>query len=148
MKVVVQRVLKASVSIKNNEISAIDKGYLLLVGFTQEDGLKQLEYVARKIAKLRVFDDEAGLMNKAISEVNGRILSISQFTIYGDCLKSNRPSFTKALNYEEANKLYLQFNEILRKEYNLEVFEGVFGESMEVSLINDGPVTIIIEKND
>jgi D-tyrosyl-tRNA(Tyr) deacylase len=148
MKVVVQRVSQAQVSVKEKLISKIDQGYLLLVGFTQGDGLSQVEYIARKIARLRVFEDKTGLMNLAIDEVKGRILSISQFTVYGDTVKSNRPSFTKALNYQEANNLYLQFNEILRKEYGIEVLEGIFGESMQVSLVNDGPVTIIIEKND
>ncbi len=148
MKVVVQRVSHAEVAVNNILVSKIDQGYLLLVGFTQGDSLKQIEYVARKIARLRVFEDNQGLMNLAIDEVKGKILSISQFTVYGDVINSNRPSFTKALNYQEANELYLKFNEILRNEYSLEVLEGLFGQSMQVSLINDGPVTIIIEKND
>ena len=148
MKVVVQRVSQAQVSVKEKLVSKIDQGYLLLVGFTQGDGLSQIEYTARKIARLRVFEDELGLMNLSIDEVKGKILSISQFTVYGDTVKSNRPSFTKALNYQDANNLYLQFNEILRREYGLDVLEGLFGESMQVSLVNDGPVTIIIEKND
>jgi len=148
MKVVVQRVSQAQVSVKGELVSKIEQGFLLLVGFTQGDGPNQIEYIARKIARLRVFEDNLGLMNLSINEVKGKILSISQFTVYGDTVKSNRPSFTKALNYQEANNLYLQFNEILRKEYELEVLEGLFGESMQVSLVNDGPVTIIIEKND
>ncbi|MDT8336493.1 MAG: D-aminoacyl-tRNA deacylase [Candidatus Izemoplasmatales bacterium] len=146
MKVVVQRVKSAQVSVNEKVISKIDSGLLLLVGFTEGDGIKQIEYIARKIARLRIFEDELGLMNLAINDVTGKILSISQFTVYGDVIKSNRPSFTKALNYETANQLYLEFNKILRNEHNLEVFEGVFGEHMEVSLINSGPVTIIIEK--
>ena len=146
MRVVVQRVSKASVKVNGKIISAIDNGFLLLVGFTQGDGLDQVNYVARKISRLRVFEDEQGLMNLDINQVKGKILSISQFTVYGDATKSNRPSFTKALNYEEANKLYLNFNKILSQEYNLEVHSGVFGEHMDIELINSGPVTIIIEK--
>ena len=146
MRVVVQRVSKASVKVNGKIISAIDNGFLLLVGFTQGDGLDQVNYVARKISRLRVFEDEQGLMNLDINQVKGKILSISQFTVYGDATKSNRPSFTKALNYEEANKLYLNFNKILSQEYNLEVHSGVFGEHMDIELVNSGPVTIIIEK--
>jgi D-tyrosyl-tRNA(Tyr) deacylase len=146
MKVVVQRVNCAQVSVNEKLISKIDNGLLLLVGFTEGDGKKQIEYMARKIARLRIFEDDLGLLNLSINDVSGKILSISQFTVYGDVIKSNRPSFTKALNYDLANQLYLEFNQILRKEYNLEVLEGVFGEHMDVSLVNSGPVTIIIEK--
>jgi len=146
MRVIVQRVSKASVKVNGKIISAIDNGFLLLVGFTQGDGLDQVNYVARKISRLRVFEDEQGLMNLDINQVKGKILSISQFTVYGDATKSNRPSFTKALNYEEANKLYLNFNKILSQEYNLEVHTGVFVEHMDIELVNSGPVTIIIEK--
>ncbi len=146
MRVVVQRVSKASVKVNEKVVSAIDNGFLLLVGFTQGDGPDQVSYVARKISRLRVFEDEQGLMNLDINQVKGKILSISQFTVYGDSTKSNRPSFTKALNYEEANKLYLDFNKLLSEDYNLEVHTGVFGEHMDVELVNSGPVTIIIEK--
>lgn len=146
MRVVVQRVSKASAKVNEKVVSAIDNGFLLLVGFTQGDGPAQVSYVARKISRLRVFEDEQGLMNLDINQVKGKILSISQFTVYGDSTKSNRPSFTKALNYEEANKLYLDFNKLLSEDYNLEVHTGVFGEHMDVELVNSGPVTIIIEK--
>ena len=146
MKVIVQRVSQASVVVDERVVSEIDKGYLLLVGFTQGDDQNKIEYMARKIARLRIFEDEQGLMNLSIKEVNGKILSISQFTVYGDTAKSNRPSFTKALNYQDADLLYKEFNKVLRKEYDLDVFEGVFGASMQVSLVNTGPVTIIIEK--
>lgn len=146
MRVVVQRVERALVKVNKEVVSSIDNGLLLLVGFTQGDGIEQLEYVARKVAKLRIFEDDQGLMNLDIKAITGKILSISQFTVYGDTSKSNRPSFTKALNYEEANKLYQKFNEILRKDHDLEVFPGVFGEHMDVELVNSGPVTIIIEK--
>jgi D-tyrosyl-tRNA(Tyr) deacylase len=146
MRVVVQRVTKALVKVNQEVVSCIDDGLLLLVGFTQGDGSEHLDYVARKIARLRIFEDDQGLMNLDIKQVNGKILSISQFTVYGDSSKSNRPSFTKALNYEDANKLYQEFNEILRRDHDLEVFPGVFGEHMDVELVNSGPVTIIIEK--
>jgi D-tyrosyl-tRNA(Tyr) deacylase len=146
MRVVVQRVAKALVKVNQEIISCIDNGLLLLVGFTQGDEIEHLEYIARKVARLRIFEDDQGLMNLDIKQINGKILSISQFTVYGDTAKSNRPSFTKALNYEEANKLYQKFNEILRKDHDLEVFPGVFGEHMDVELVNSGPVTIIIEK--
>ncbi len=147
MKLVVQRVKEASVSVKQKEVSSINNGLLVFIGFTTTDGLPQMEYLARKLARLRIFADEQGQMNLAIKDIGGEVLSISQFTIYGDAIKSNRPSFTKAMNYQDAFKLYLEFNEILRKEHDLVVKEGVFGEEMEISLINDGPVTIIIEKD-
>jgi len=146
MKVVVQRVKDAKVIVDGLEVSKIEKGLLLLVGFTDNDGLKEIEYLARKVARLRIFDDEKGLMNLDIKDVSGEILSVSQFTVYGDVVKSNRPSFTKALAFDKANELYLKFNEILRNEYDLSVKAGVFGEHMDVVFTNDGPVTIIIEK--
>jgi len=147
MKVVVQRVKQANVNVNGKIISQINAGLLLLVGFTEGDGEKQIEYMARKIARLRIFADDNQQLNLDIKAISGAILSISQFTVYGDAIKSNRPSFTKALAYDQAKELYLKFNEILRKEYELTVLEGVFGEEMEVSLINHGPVTIIIEKD-
>ncbi|MDD3711922.1 MAG: D-aminoacyl-tRNA deacylase [Candidatus Izemoplasmatales bacterium] len=147
MKVVVQRVSKANVTVNGKIVSAIDRGYLLLVGFKRTDTEKTIDYLARKVARLRVFEDSSGLMNLSLDEVQGSILSISQFTIYGDVIKSNRPSFTEAMDFETANAFYLKFNELLRNEYGFVVKEGVFGENMQVSLINDGPVTIIIEKD-
>ncbi len=146
MRVVVQRVSQAQVSVESKIVSSIGKGYLLLIGMTHEDDIDTAKQMARKIANLRVFSDLEGKMNLSLSQVGGEILSISQFTLYGDTNNSNRPSFTKAMNYKEADKLYLDFNEILRKEYGINVKAGVFGEHMEVSLVNDGPVTIIIEK--
>ncbi len=146
MKVIVQRVNIASVSVNQNVISQIKKGYVLLVGFKKGDSLIEVEYVARKIANLRIFSDDNDKLNLSIKQVNGEILSISQFTVYGDVNKSNRPSFTESMNFQEAKKLYLEFNEILRNKYQIKVFEGIFGEDMVVSLENDGPVTIIVEK--
>ncbi len=148
MKVVVQRVKHAEVSVNRETISKIDDGYLLLVGFTHEDNMSQVEKVARKVANLRIFSDSDDKLNLNIEQVKGKILSISQFTLYGDLKKTNRPSFTKAKNYQEANELYLKFNKLLRDEYNIETLEGVFGENMQVSLVNDGPVTIIIDSSE
>lgn len=147
MKVVVQRVKEAQVSVDQKVVSKIKHGFLLLVGLNKTDTIEEVKYIARKIAKLRVFSDNEGKMNLSIKDVSGEVLSISQFTLYGDAHKSNRPSFTEAMNYLSAKPIYESFNEILRNEYNLNVFEGIFGEYMDVGLVNDGPVTIIIEKN-
>lgn len=145
MRVVVQRVKNASCVIEGSTYSSIEKGYLLLVGFTNGDSTKECDYIAKKISGLRVFEDENGKMNLSIDKVAGKILSISQFTLYADTRYGNRPSFTDALNPTEANKLYEYFNEKLRS-YNLEVFTGVFGADMKIELINDGPVTIIYDE--
>jgi len=147
MKVVVQRVKKASVSVNQKIVAKINQGFLLLVGLSKTDTLDEVKYITRKIAKLRVFSDLEDKMNLSINDVLGEILSISQFTLYGDTNKSNRPSFTEAMDYKLAKPIYDIFNKILREEYNLKVSEGIFGENMDVSLVNDGPVTIIIEKN-
>ena len=147
MKVIVQRVLEASVIVNKKIVNQINNGYLLLVGLKTDDKLKDLEYCARKVAKLRIFSDDAGLMNHDIKKVNGEILSISQFTLYGDIKKQNRPGFSQAMDYESAQEMYSKFNDILRNTYNLEVYAGLFGENMKISLVNDGPVTIIIDSD-
>lgn len=144
MRVVVQRVLSASVHVGNRLVTSIDKGYMLLVGICKTDSVKELEYVSKKISKLRIFSDDKGLMNLDIKKVKGSILSVSQFTLYGQTKKQNRPGFSNAMPFEEAKKMYFDFNELLRKE-DIIVKEGVFGEDMKVSIINDGPVTIIID---
>lgn len=144
MRVVVQRVNHASCTVNNELISKIEKGYLLLVGFTHNDNLEIIKKMAKKIAKLRIFEDEAGKMNLDISQVNGEILSISQFTLYANTKDGNRPSFVESMHPEEANKLYKIFNDELRS-YNLNVYEGIFGASMQIELLNDGPVTINLE---
>ncbi len=146
MKVVVQRVTSASVSVNKTVLSSIEDGYLLLVGFQHGDTVNEAQYIASKIAKLRIFSDKEGKLNLSIKQINGQILSISQFTLYGDTTKSNRPGFSNALNYKEADLLYQEFNRILKEEYNIIVHSGAFGEHMEIALVNDGPVTIIIEK--
>ena len=144
MRVVVQRVSKACVSVNNQIVGSIDEGLMLLVGFTQDDTLKNIDYMVNKVLNLRIFPDENGVMNKSVKDTGGSILSISQFTLYGDTSKGNRPSYVKALNGEYAIKLYDKFNEKL-KEYVL-VETGVFGADMQVSLVNMGPTTIILEK--
>ena len=143
MKVVVQRSKKSSVSVDGKMVSVIDKGLVLLVGFTEGDTEEKLVNMARKATNLRIFDDEAGIMNKSILDVGGSVLSISQFTLYGDATKGNRPSYIKAMKGDEAIVLYEKFNEELNKY--VETLPGVFGADMEVSITNSGPVTIILE---
>ena len=145
MKVVVQRVKKASVEVNEKIVGKIDNGVLLLVGFTYDDDVEKLKWMARKIVNLRIFDDENGVMNLSLKDVGGSILSVSQFTLYADPKKGNRPSYINALKGEEAVVLYDKFNEILRDD-DIKVETGIFGEEMEVNLINDGPITIIVEK--
>ena len=144
MKVIVQRCMKASVSVENKIVGKIDKGLMLLVGFTYGDTEKEIDYLIDKIVHLRIFDDENGVMNQSLLDVSGSILSISQFTLYADTRKGRRPSYIKALNGEEANTLYQLFNQKLRQFTIVE--EGIFGADMKVDFINDGPVTIILEK--
>lgn len=144
MRVVVQRVNNASCIVNEKEISKISKGYLLLVGFTHNDTLDNVSKMAKKIANLRIFEDENGKMNLSISQVNGEILSISQFTLYANTKEGNRPSFTESMIPSKAIELYQEFNNELRK-YNLKVYEGIFGEHMQINLVNDGPVTINLE---
>lgn len=145
MKVVVQRVNHASVTVNKEIVGKINKGVLLLVGFTHNDSIENIKYIVNKILNLRIFDDENGVMNLSLLDKNYEILSVSQFTLYGDTKKGNRPSYVNALNPSEASKLFDKFNEIL-KESKLNVETGIFREDMKVSLENDGPVTIIIEK--
>ena len=144
MKVVVQRSKKSSVSIDNNIVGKIDKGLVILVGFTDSDTIKDIDYIVRKIVNLRIFDDENGVMNKSILDVGGSILSISQFTLYADTKKGNRPSYIKALRGEESTKLYDTFNDELNKYVHVET--GIFGADMEIKFSNIGPTTILLEK--
>jgi len=143
MKVVVQRVKQASVSVSNEVVGKINNGLLILVGFTYSDNIKTIEYMINKIINLRIFDDDNGVMNKSVLDIEGKILSISQFTLYADTKKGNRPSYVKALKSSDANILYNEFNKKLKEKINVET--GIFGAEMEVSLINDGPVTIILD---
>lgn len=145
MRVIVQRCSRAEVRIDNQVYGKIGTGFLLLVGITHEDSERDADYIAKKVANMRVFNDAEGKMNLALKDVNGAILSISQFTLYGDTRKGNRPSFINAARPELASPLYDYFNETLRKEYGLHVETGQFGADMQVDFINDGPVTILID---
>ena len=144
MKLVVQRVTSSSVEVDKKIVGKIDKGLMLLVSFTEGDNEKNIDWMVNKVLNLRIFDDENGIMNKSVLDVGGSILSISQFTLYGDANKGNRPSYINALRGEEAVKLYNEFNDKLKNHIKVET--GVFGADMKVSLINDGPVTILLEK--
>ncbi len=143
MRVVVQRCENASVTINNQVVGQISNGLCLLVGFTAGDNEKNIEKMIGKILKLRIFPDENGIMNKSVLDENGSILSVSQFTLYADTSKGNRPSYIKALNGEEASKLYEYFNNELRKFIKVET--GIFGADMNVTLSNIGPTTILLE---
>lgn len=144
MRVLVQRSLNSSVSVDSKVVGSIENGLVLFVGFTYGDSLNEINYIVKKIVNLRIFDDENGVMNKSILDVNGSALSISQFTLYADSKKGNRPSYINALKSEEALKLYDLFNKKLG-EY-VDVRTGVFGADMNVNICNSGPVTILLEK--
>ena len=145
MRIVLQRVKSASVAIEDSVVGEINQGFLLLVGVGPDDTRDDASYLARKIAGMRIFSDENGKMNLSIDQVGGKILSVSQFTLFADTKKGNRPSFTEAASPEAANQLYEEFNEILRTDYGLIVETGEFGADMQVSLVNDGPVTILFD---
>lgn len=146
MKIVVQRVKNASVTV-NGEISGkIGHGLLLLAGIHLKDTEKQLEWCCNKIMKLRIFNDQDGLMNRSVQDVDGEILVVSQFTIYGDTRKGTRPGFTDAAPPDTAEPLYERMIEIFRERTELNIESGIFGAMMEVELVNDGPVTLIINK--
>ena len=147
MKVVLQNVLNCEVKIKDKVYSSIDRGFLLLVSFTDGDNLDIINKMANKISKLRVFMDENGKTNLSLLDVNGKIMSVSQFTLYADVKKGNRPSFTNCLDFNKAKELYQQFNLELKK-LNLIVEEGKFGEDMKVSFVNDGPFTLVIDSKE
>lgn len=148
MRVVVQRCSRAEVRIDGQSVGRIDRGFLLLVGITDGDTQAQADLIAKKVAQLRVFEDAEGKMNLAIKDINGTILSISQFTLYADCKKGNRPSFIRAARPETAAPLYDYFNQTLRSQYDLQVETGRFGADMKVDFINDGPVTILLDSDE
>lgn len=143
MKVVIQRSNYSNVKIDNKIYNEINKGIVVLSCFTEGDTIEDIDYIVRKIVNLRIFDDENGVMNKSIIDVGGSILSISQFTLYADTKKGNRPSYSNALNGNEAIKLYDIFNKELNK--TVPTLTGIFGAEMQVNIQNDGPVTIIID---
>lgn len=143
MRVIVQRSRESMVSVNGKIVGKIDKGLVLFVGFTEGDNSEKIEKMAKKVANLRIFDDENGVMNKSILDVGGDILSISQFTLYADTKKGNRPSYIEALKGEIATILYDEFNAELRKYLKVET--GIFGADMQVSILNDGPITITLE---
>ena len=144
MRILVQRCDKASVSVDNKIVGSINKGMMILVGFTQTDTSENIDYMIDKVLNLRIYDDEAGVMNKSILDVGGSILSVSQFTLYADTRKGRRPSYVNALNGEKSILLYDEFNQKLKEHIHVET--GIFGADMKVELINDGPVTIMLEK--
>ena len=147
MRLIIQRVSNASCSVDNNITGQIENGYMILVGFGLNDNSTIVEKMAEKVSKLRIFEDENGKINKSIYDVNGKVLSISQFTLYADCTKGNRPSFTNSLGGDKASQLYKYFNLCL-KNLNLDVEEGIFGADMRINLLNDGPVTIILDSEE
>lgn len=147
MRIVLQRVSSAQVAIETQVVGQIKQGYLLLVAASDTDGQEEVAYYAHKISHLRVFSDAEGKMNLSISDIKGEILSVSQFTLYASTKKGNRPSFTSAGEPTHAKKIYDQFNDQLRAE-GLTVETGEFGADMQVSLVNDGPVTILFDSND
>lgn len=144
MRIIVQRCDKAEVRVEGKVVGKIDYGMMLLVSFTYGDTEKEIDYLVNKVLNLRIFDDENGVMNKSILDINGEILSISQFTLYANTSKGNRPSYIDALKGEESIKLYDMFNEKLKSKIHTET--GVFGAEMKVDFINDGPITILLEK--
>ncbi len=147
MKTVIQRVSSASCTVDGNITGSIGTGFLVLVGFGLDDQKETVKKMADKIARMRIFSDEEGKINRSLKDVNGKILSISQFTLYADTRKGNRPSFTDALGGERAVELYEYFNECLRED-GIEVETGIFGADMKISLVNDGPVTILMDSEE
>lgn len=144
MKVVIQRSKQASVTVEGKVTGAIQSGYVLLVGITHSDTLEDVSYIAKKVAEIRLWEDEEGKMNRSIVEHGGDILSVSQFTLYADTRKGRRPSFIDAARPDRALPLWEAFNDEL-KQNGLHVETGIFGAMMDVALVNDGPVTIIVE---
>lgn len=144
MKVVIQRVLSSSVEVNHKIVGKIDQGLTLLVGFNKDDDVTKLDKIIHKIINLRIFDDSNHIMNKSVLEVGGKILSVSQFTLYADTKKGNRPSYANAMHREKAIELYDEFNQRLSKY--IEVETGIFGSEMKLNIENDGPITIILEE--
>lgn len=145
MRVLVQKSKQASCVVEGKIVGKIESGLVLFVGFTETDTIENIKYLVKKVLNLRIFEDEFGVMNKSLLEQeNKEVLSISQFTLYADTKKGNRPSYIKALNGNDAKKLYDLWNEELKKEVSVKT--GIFGADMQISLINDGPTTIWLER--
>lgn len=147
MRAILQRVLKSSVEVEGEIVGQINKGFNILLGITHEDTEKEINWLVNKIVNLRIFSDVDGKMNLSLKDVGGEILLISQFTLYADSVKGRRPSFTSAANPKVAEKLYFKMIEEFRKE-EIKIETGIFGEDMKVEIINDGPVTIILDTKD
>lgn len=143
MRILVQRSLDSNVSVDNKIVGKIDKGIVAFVSFTHNDTEEDINYLVNKLLNLRIFEDQNGIMNLSVKDIKGQILSISQFTLYADTKKGNRPSYINSLNYKDAEILYNKFNERLKKYITVE--EGIFRSDMKVSITNDGPVTIMLE---
>lgn len=143
MRILVQRSLDSNVSVDNKIVGKIDKGIVAFVSFTHNDTEEDINYLVNKLLNLRIFEDQNGIMNLSVKDIKGQILSISQFTLYADTKKGNRPSYINSLNYKDAEILYNEFNERLKKYITVE--EGIFRSDMKVSITNDGPVTIMLE---
>ena len=145
MKLVIQRVKRASVEVENKIVGKIEQGFLVLLGVGPEDTKEIADFLVQKLIKLRVFEDENEKMNLSLKDINGELLIVSQFTLYADCTSGNRPSFANAAKPDFANELYEYFISKCKEE-NIKVEHGIFGADMQVDLINDGPVTILLEK--
>ncbi len=148
MKAVIQRVTKASVTIEGNKVANIKQGILILLGITNEDSKEDIAWLSKKIANLRIFNDENDIMNKSLIDINGDVIVVSQFTLYASTKKGNRPSYIKAAKPDIAIPLYEEFIKKIETDINKSVQTGKFGADMKVELLNDGPVTIIIDTKD
>jgi D-tyrosyl-tRNA(Tyr) deacylase len=145
MRVVIQRVTNASVQVDTNIVSSINNGLLLLVGFEEVETIQDMQWLANKIINLRIFNDKDGLMNLSVSDINGDILVVSQFTLYAWTKKGNRPSFSRAASFDKGEEYYNIFLEILQSNFHKTISKGIFGANMQVTLTNDGPVTIFMD---
>jgi D-tyrosyl-tRNA(Tyr) deacylase len=145
MRVVIQRVTNASVQVDTNIVSFINNGLLLLVGFEEVETIQDMQWLANKIINLRIFNDKDGLMNLSVSDINGDILVVSQFTLYAWTKKGNRPSFSRAASFDKGEEYYNIFLEILQSNFHKTISKGIFGANMQVTLTNDGPVTIFMD---
>ncbi len=144
MRILVQRVKRADVKVEDTSVAKIGKGLLLFVGIGKDDGPSDMEYLAKKVLNLRIFYDDQGKLNLNVKQVNGSILSVSQFTLFADTRKGNRPGFNLSADPETANQYWMEFGDLLRKD-GIDVKDGIFGAHMEVDLLNDGPVTIWLD---